>query len=381
MPTVGDDLNTAQRKLHDAAIIGQDGLIWSRAELLDWYNEGYTQLLALTHATRRFTAMEVPPRYTATGSQAWMARFADGGSFAQWAHQAEGDWAVSSLWQIETLEGLNSTPTAAANNMTQPWMRAFDNDTNAHFRFALPRDNERIVKIWYDNKLLIPLATRRLDDLYTNWYSIEGEPLVWTMGTGRNRTFEVYNVVTTITDTFEAVDDVTNDRYPQHGIMRRLTGDRTYDWKSVDASEPVGIPRRIISQDRQYYARTDAPLRHPFGRGYRLASSTNALLVLDAHVPDVGMLTEDDEAALVPRQLQKYLRYFTYFRAFNRQGEGYNPNMAAFYERRFGRGVAFLRSLNMLARRDSRMARDMRRRTERRPRRPQFPADYPRVYR
>ena len=191
MTTVRQDLDDVQRKLHDAPALGEDGSIWTRAELLDWYNEGYRQLLAMTHATQRFTVLEVPPRYTATGTQQWMARHANGGSFLQWAHAAEGGWAVSSLWQIEMIEGTTQTPVHSRNNISQPWQRAFEPSTDAHFRFALPRDNERIVKIWYRDKLLVPLYVGNLDDLRTSWYTLEGEPLTWTLGTGRNRTFEV----------------------------------------------------------------------------------------------------------------------------------------------------------------------------------------------
>lgn len=383
MATAGADLDTVQRKLQDASTVGDDGMVWTREELLDWYNEGYTQILAMTHATRRFTVLEVPPRFTATGTQNWMARHADGGTFLQWAHEGEGGWIVSSLWQLEVIQQLGTSSSknvASRNSFTQPHNRSFENNTDAHFRFALPRDNERIVKIWYDNELLIPLATRRLDDLETNWYSIEGEPLVWALGTGRNRTFEVYNIQTAVTDTYKSVDSITNEVEPLHGIIRRIAGDRTYEVVTED-SVPYGIPRRIISDDRQYYARTDAPLRNPLGRGYRLASSEDALLVLDAHVPDRGTLTEEDEPSLIPRQMQKYLRYYTYFRAFNRQGEGYNPNMALFYEQRFARGVEFLRRLNQLSRKDRRMARDAQTRSDRRPRRVQFPSDFPQVLR
>ena len=101
--------------------------------------------------------------------------------------------------------------------------------------------------------------------------------------------------------------------------------------------------------------------------------------MLDAHIPDRDTLLGDDEPVLIPKQLQKYLRYYVYFKAFNRQGEGYNPNMAAFYEQRFGRGVAFLRALQILTRRASTMARDPKTRADRRPRRVQFPADFPQV--
>lgn len=382
MTTSGDDLNIVQGRLQDASILGNDGDIWKRAELLDYYIAGYTQILAMTHATRRFTTMEVPPRYTATGTQNWMARYADGGSFLQWAHETVGGWSVSSLWQLEVLEATGSVPTASQDNMSQQWMRNFKPSTDVHFRFALPRDNERIIKIWYNNELLIPMATRRLDDLRTNWYSLEGEPLIWTLGTGRNRTFEIFSIVTKTTDAYEALDDETRERNPVHGIARRLTGSRTYS--SVIEGEsgatlPFGIIRRVTSPDRQYYARTDSPRRNPIGKAYKWGSSSGALLVLDAQVPDRGTLTEDDEPVLLPRQMQKYLRYYVLARAFNRQGEGYNPNLASFYQQRFSRGIAFLNSLHQLSRRDSRTAKDTQTRTGRRPRRVQLPADYPRV--
>ncbi len=39
---------------------------------------------------------------------------------------------------------------------------------------------------------------------------------------------------------------------------------------------------------------------------------------------------ESETPALVPPQMQKYLRAYVLSRAFNRQGQGYQPTLAAF---------------------------------------------------
>ena len=82
---------------------------------------------------------------------------------------------------------------------------------------------------------------------------------------------------------------------------------------------------------------------------------------------------------LLPPQRAKYLRYYTLFRAFNRQGEGYDGLMAAFFEQRFHRGITFLRRLQQIARRDRQAARDPIQAQRRRPPRVRLPSNYPAV--
>ena len=60
---IRSELDKVQRILQDAALIRDDGLFWSRAELLDYFIDGYRHLLAETSSTREFTVLEVPPRF------------------------------------------------------------------------------------------------------------------------------------------------------------------------------------------------------------------------------------------------------------------------------------------------------------------------------
>jgi hypothetical protein len=57
---ISHDLNAAQRLLGDTTTIGQDGRLWSRAELRTQYCDGYRQLLTLSQAVRRWVIVEVP---------------------------------------------------------------------------------------------------------------------------------------------------------------------------------------------------------------------------------------------------------------------------------------------------------------------------------
>lgn len=381
MTTIRTELHKCQRVLQDTTQIGRDGSLWTRQELLDYFVDGYRMFLAETSATRRFTVLPVPPRFAWSITFPWEAEFVQDGAAFLWAFQTEGGWAASHLWEIELLEGI--TPTNSGEwHVTHPWERSFANPTHQHFRFAIPRDTERVIKIWHDHQLLIPVSTRALDRTETHWYSLDGEPLAWIRGTGQNRTVEVYEIETTYTDNYRQKDAVTNEGNPFHGIPRRFTGDRTYSWTSESGDTvPYGIARRLSSPDRQYYPRVDEPLRHPFGRSAWFASSVDNLLVLEARIPDESSLTEDDEPSLLPPQMTKYLRWYTLMRAFNRQGEGYDGAMALFYHQRMQRGIAFLRRLHQLARKDRQTQRDPVTRGRRRPPRVRLPSTYPTILR
>lgn len=369
MATIESDLDRCQRFLGDASTIGEDGQIWTRAELLDWYQDGYRQLLLQSQGTRRWTVLPIPPRWTASGTQPWESRFAWGGTWWQWTHQALG-YGASSLWEVETLEGL--TPTAASEGLSHGWERAHVNPTHVPFRFGLPRDHGRIVKLWYDHKLLLPVDTRELDATETQWISLAGEPLAWTLGTGRNRTIEVYEIVTVYTST----DYAYSGAYFGLGTARSLSGSRTYTASYPGQSLPYGLIRSVDSTERQYLT-LEAP---PVGVIREWGSSVDNLLCLEVIGPAIAGLTEADTPVLVPPQLAKYLRAYTLYRAFNRTGEGYQPALALFFEQRFARGVQVMRTLSMLSRRDHQWARQPERgRT--RPPRPRLPSSYPRVRR
>ncbi len=223
--TIANELDWCQTHLKDAATLGEDGTIWSRPELLAYYVDGYRDLVAQPQAVRRFTALEIPPRCTATGTQAWEVRYASRGTWWIWTHGASSGsgWAVSSHFELEVIEGY--TPTAASEGLSQGWERSFCSPAYVPFRFALPRGHTRIAKIWHNHGLLLPVSVRELDHTSQNWLSLAGQPLAWTLGTGQTESFEVYEVQSSDSDTYSTTGE---------GMLRYLSGDRTYSADYAD---------------------------------------------------------------------------------------------------------------------------------------------------
>lgn len=450
MPTCKTILDDTQRRLHDAATIGDDGLIWSRAELLDWLNDAYRAMLTQSAAVRRLTTLEVPPRFTYTMTQPWEQRHTSNGTHWMWAIKAGNTgFSVSYLFEVEALEGIAGTK--SSEGITQQWERAHVNPSHVHYTFALPRQNQRIVKLWYDHKLLVPIATRQLDDLERDWMSLGGEPLAWTPGVGKNRTFDVYAIKTkyiqayaqpnnplgiprrasgsrtyvpvsasdapgngwayttpgdsdAIINTAAAIStgseadlgwrvtlEPVSEVFPMHqweqDHLNGLTltaGSKalpTYQWERYfDAQEvtfAVGSKRSIESPDRQYLSVEQTRANTPLGKIDKWGSSEDNLLLLEVIGPEVTQLVAEEVPHLLPNQMHKYLRFYVLYRAFNRQGEGYNPNMAGFYEQRFLRGVAFMQRLANITHKDRIYARTASSSNKRPPRvrlPPAFPA-------
>ena len=233
MPTVGSDLDRCQRVLQDAATIGSDGLIWTRADLLLYYEDGYRTLLAETSAKRRFTTLDTPV-------------------------------------------------------------------VGFPFRFVLPQDTVRPILFWYQNEPVTATSQRAVD---LSRLGQASRVDFWVLGQGPGRNVDFY-----------------------------------------------GTP--------------SAPV-----------------LMYDAYMPDSTPLIEADTPTLIPPQMQRYLRDYTLFRAFNAQGEGYDGSMALVYQARFARGMAVMRQLLQLGRKDRQATRTPRTHRRRRPPRVGLPANYPPVWR
>lgn len=431
-------LDECQKYLHDATTIGQDGRIWTRSELLAYLNDGYRAMLSQSQATRRFTILDMPGSIGSAITHGWEQRHT-AGTYLQWGVQAVGGFTCSALWEVEQLEGIATTP--ASEGITQPWERAFFNPTHASFRFALPRDNERIVKLWHDHQLLLPVAVRELDAMWRHWMSIEGEPLAWTQGTGRNRTFEVYEVSTAHgagyvaggetagmpisisgVRTYEVEStNLTNGWAYTFNSESRLTGNSvlpgagwrvtqdsgnsahamhlwekqwlagqtrtadtgpvaTFAWEVVYGGMDPALPAgrvRSATSPDRQYLATGLPLE---GVPVEWHSSVDNLLLLEVVSSERHDLSDtEDSIDLVPPQMAKYLRDYVLSRAWGRQGEGYIPSLSQFCAGRFERGVSILRRLSMLAMRDRQMARQPIGPRMGRPPRPRLPSTYPRV--
>lgn len=217
--TVTADLDRVQERLHDA------GAIWPRAELLRWYNDGYRELLALAQATRRWRLMDVPGRTTYALTYEWEDRHTAGGTFGRPMRSVGHGWGVATaLWEAEHLAGVTPSTTLAA--LTQEWERAHVGETDRHYRFVLPRNHERIARVTWNERRLLPVSVRELDETDVAWERRVGEPRWWTTGVGRIKSIEVYEIVTTYGQAY-------NLRDSERGLPRRLSGDRTYALAAV----------------------------------------------------------------------------------------------------------------------------------------------------
>lgn len=215
MPTVASDLTLIQERLHDSAAI------WTRAELLTFYNDAYEQFCSKSRCVRRLHLIDVPPRYAFTYCYEWESRYTQGGpSRMMMLPSLDGTRRVTSLWEAEQAEGV--TPTASYAGKTQEWERAYGNETDRQFIFALPKHGDLIMRVAWDGKALNPVTVREFDHTDDAWMRRAGEPWWWTNGTGRIRTIEVYEIVTNYTQQYALVD------YADRGLARGFSGVRDY---------------------------------------------------------------------------------------------------------------------------------------------------------
>src|SRR5262245_17299900 len=133
--TIADDLNWVQSHLKDSAVLGLEGSIWTRAELLTYYTDGYRDLVAQAAATRRFSVLEVPPRFTMTGTQRWEERYANGGTFWVWSpgDASQSGVTASSLFELDVVEGYSAT--AAGSGISHGWERTYLDAASTPLRF------------------------------------------------------------------------------------------------------------------------------------------------------------------------------------------------------------------------------------------------------
>jgi hypothetical protein len=293
----------------------------------------------------------------------------------------------------------------------------------------------------WDEKRLEPVVVRELDSTI-GWNREGGEPLVFTAGMGRVKTFEVYAIRTALAQGY-------NLQEYEQGTPRRLSGSRTYSltgtvensyaymspadsqagssglgwrftkasadgeyfaahtwekelvdgettftdspaiigtysWESALGAEnvqnfAVGTVRGANSPDRQYLPiHLDPTPQRLVGVVRDWKSSTDTVQVLQTVLPDRD-LAETDTPSLLPAQMLKYIRYYILSRAFGRQGEGHNSIMAAHYERRFRQGAEKFNHLSALTNRDVVYAREPAKQGRGRVPRPRLPAHFPRI--
>lgn len=224
MTTVASDLAVIRTRLHD------DGALWSDAELLRYYNDGYRELLAKSGAFNRLLPLDVPGRHTYAVCYPWEAmRHTSGGTW--WFPMLAcygGTRHVSSQWEVEQLDGV--PPTESLTGLTMQWERAYTDETDRHFQFGLPADHERVKRLEWQNRALFPTAVREFDEVDDAWMRRVGVPNWWTTGVGAVRSVEVYEITTAYTQAYQLIDANT-------GIPRELSGERTYAIE-VDSYNP-----------------------------------------------------------------------------------------------------------------------------------------------
>lgn len=220
MGAVSEELDRVQRKLHDSAVL------WTRDELLRWLNDGYRDFLARSTSVRRFWLEDVPGRFTATHTHEWEDRYSTGTTLRFSIPMYDRTRSGTTIWEAEDLEGVG--PSASLAGVSQSWERAHV-ETDLHFRFALPSDHERFLHVAHDDEVLLPVLTRQLDELEAGWMREPGEPRVWTAGTGKIQSFEIFQIVTQYHQSYDLDGDGT-------GTPRELSGLRT--WR-MDADPEV----------------------------------------------------------------------------------------------------------------------------------------------
>lgn len=221
MPTIRAELDKVEQKLNDAS-----NAIWTRAELLRWYNDGLVELVEQSAAVRRFWLSDIPPRYSYSITYDWEDRHTEKGEFWKFSVQTyDQQYQCFYRWEVEHLEGI--TPTNSADFITQQWERyAATNGVDAHYRVALPRNHDQIKRVTWDDERLDATSTMELDSFGNDWPQESGEIDFWLLGAGRTRSIELYEIQTAYSQEYDLQQD------NGLGLPRFFSGSRTYSTDS-----------------------------------------------------------------------------------------------------------------------------------------------------
>ena len=262
MATVSNDLDLIQARLHDS------GAIWSRAELLRWYNDGYRELLAKSSAFSRLLPLDVPGRHSYAVVHSWETRHTSGGTW--WFPMLTcygGTREATAQWEVEHLDGV--TPSAALTGLTMQWERAHTTETDRHFSFGLPADHERVRRLEWNNRVLFPASVREFDEVDDAWMRRVGDPTWWTAGVGAVRSVEVYEITTAYIQAYQLIDYTA-------GIPRELSGERTYTFE-VDTYNPSNAYAYATQGDKDALVQSSSALLIGMGYQFTVAPADKTL--------------------------------------------------------------------------------------------------------
>jgi len=126
------------------------------------------------------------------------------------------------------------------------WERAYSDDIDQHFRFALPASHEQIGRVAYDDVSLVGAGVRELDLQRAKWWREGGEPTYWLEGVGRDKSFEVFEVKT------DYAQQYFLDGF-EKGMPREPTGSRTYGTELAQREPNYGYATSGDADGLSYY--------------------------------------------------------------------------------------------------------------------------------
>lgn len=191
-------LDEVQSYLHD------DGEVWPRSELLRLLQDAYRSMLTTSGCTVRPFQIDVPGRTASSNTHEWESDLTPGTTRIFTRTAGNRPLKVLFLWEVEALE--NITPASSYEVVTHLWEQAYSEDTDAHFRFTLPRQTDRPLKVYWDTKRLAHTTVRELDQSYSRWWRDTGEPLATLPGVGPDHSLEAYLLSTGYVQAYNHLD-------------------------------------------------------------------------------------------------------------------------------------------------------------------------------
>jgi hypothetical protein len=328
MDLVSTILTKAQRYLHD------DGTIWPRTELLDYFNNGFMRLLAETDAIRKIAVYDIPARRNRALAYPWERQY--GGDFYQeftmaFTHSRVGELHSTYAWECE-FEAGNTTPASGTTACTQPWERIAAGTVAQNDRYIYPDNILSTFRLVFNGIRIQPTSTRELDNHMANWATLAGKPMWYSAGLGRQREFEAWPEVSTYTQ---------SAALQGRGAVRTITGSKTYTFPGglYGVIRGMSGTTQYLCEGQDQKACTGIPITWQ-------GSDGALLLDYSIHAPT---LTEEDTVPLLPQAFSKYLRYYVIARALGRTGEGENQSLSTHYESKWQMGVKLLHRISLIA--------------------------------